>query len=131
MLGAESERELVEKIAKLAGSAATVAIVENVMQLAATLRASEILICNNSGPVHLASLLGVPTLSFMGPTVKTRWLPLGSHSLVLREDELPCIGCNLGYCRIRTHACMRDIRPDEAFAAYSRFHATSFPDSST
>ena len=123
VLGAENERELVERVVKLSGSGAVAAITGDVMQLAATIRASEILICNNSGPLHLASLLGVPSLSFMGPTVRARWTPLGSNAVVLRQDRLACIGCNLGYCRIRTHACMREIRPDEAFSAYFRFRA--------
>jgi ADP-heptose:LPS heptosyltransferase len=32
---------------------------------------------NDSGPGHLAGILGVPTVSVFGPTDPTRWRPLG------------------------------------------------------
>jgi hypothetical protein len=38
-------------------------------------------------------------------------MPMGNIHKVLRIDNLPCIGCNLGYCKIRTHDCMRLISP--------------------
>jgi ADP-heptose:LPS heptosyltransferase len=124
VVGAEDERGMVETIAKLAGDGAEAAIAADVLQLAATFRMSEVVICNNSGPLHLASLLGVPTLSFMGPTDKTRWSPLGENNVVLRRDALPCIGCNSGHCRIGTHACMQEISPDDALAGYLRLRLT-------
>ncbi len=120
VIGADSERKLVERIVELAGPGAKAVITRDVMDFVATLRDSDLLICNNSGPLHLAGLLGVPALSFMGPTVKSRWWPVDPSAVVLRRDELPCIGCNLGYCKIQTHDCMRLIKPDEAYAAYLR-----------
>ena len=70
------------------------------------------LVCNNSGPLHCAVALNIPTVSFMGPTVKEQWMPVGDIHHVLRKDDLPCIGCNLGRCKIKTHDCMRLIRPE-------------------
>jgi len=131
VLGAESERETVDNIVKRSGTGATAAIAKDVMQLAATIHSGDVMICNNSGPLHLAGLLGVPTISFMGPTVKSRWAPIGSHDVVLRRDNLACIGCNSGHCRIRTHACMKEITPDDAFAAYFRLRAMLLLESST
>lgn len=81
-------------------------------RFAAVLSRCDRLICNNSGPLHVAAALGIPTLSFMGPTVKETWEPIGDIHRVLRRNELPCIGCNQGSCRIRTHDCMRLILPD-------------------
>ncbi len=69
-------------------------------------------ICNNSGPLHMAAALGIPTISFMGPTVKERWMPVGDGHKVLRVDNLHCIGCNSGRCKIGTHDCMKRITPD-------------------
>ena len=120
VVGSEGERELVAEIVRLAGPGAESAISKDVLQLAATFMASEVVICNNSGPLHLASMLGIATLSTMGPTVKERWAPLGDNDVILRKDALPCIGCNRGSCRIRTHACMKEILPEAAFAAYLR-----------
>jgi ADP-heptose:LPS heptosyltransferase len=131
VLGAPSEGELVTDIVKRAGPGATAAITRNVLELAATIRASEVVICNNSGPLHLAGLLGVPTVSFMGPTLKHRWMPSGRYDVVLRRDDLPCIGCNRATCRIRTHACMKEITPEQAYTAYFRLRALLLLESST
>ncbi len=120
VVGGEPERKLVETIVNMAGIGAEPGIARDVLQLAATLQASEAVICNNSGPLHLASMLGIPTLSFMGPTVKQRWAPLGEHNVLLRRNDLPCIGCNSATCRIKTYACMREITPDDAFSGYLR-----------
>jgi lipopolysaccharide heptosyltransferase II len=70
-----------------------------------------VFICNNSGPLHLAVAQKIKTISFMGPTEKFRWMPIGSAHKVLRIDSLPCIGCKKEYCRIKTHDCMRLIKP--------------------
>ena len=131
VLGESQEGELVTDIVKRAGPGATAAITRSVMELAATIRASDVVICNNSGPLHLAGLLGVPTVSFMGPTIKDRWLPSGRHDVVLRRDDLPCIGCNRATCRIRTHACMKEITPEQAYTAYFRLRALLLLESTT
>ncbi|MFC2170560.1 glycosyltransferase family 9 protein [Calditrichota bacterium] len=39
------------------------------------LATASVVICNNTGPLHLAAALSVPTVSAMGPTVPWRWWP--------------------------------------------------------
>jgi ADP-heptose:LPS heptosyltransferase len=78
---------------------------------------ADVVVCNNSGPLHLAAALGTPTVSVMGPTVKERWMPIGSEHVVLRDHDLSCIGCNRGYCRIGTHDCMKNIAPSMVVSA--------------
>lgn len=124
VLGLESERLMLEEIAERSrGAAIPIVCSGEILPFAATLKGLDLLVCNNSGPLHLAGLLDVPTISFMGPTVKLRWWPLGSRARVLRKESLPCIGCNLSYCKIRTHACMTELTPKMAFSEYLRFSA--------
>ena len=119
VLGGESDRALIEEICRLSNGAVVSALTgESILQLAATLKRLDLLICNNSGPLHLADLLDIPTLSFMGPTVKELWWPRSFRARVLRCDDLACIGCNQGYCRVGTHACMTAITPDTAYEAF-------------
>jgi heptosyltransferase-2 len=80
----------------------------------------KVFICNNSGPLHLAVAQKIPTISFMGPTEKKRWMPIGSAHHVFRVDSLPCIGCKKGICPIKTHDCMRRITPLSVFNALNR-----------
>jgi len=75
---------------------------------------SKLFVGNNSGLLHIATALKVPTVSFMGPTVPWLWHPLGpsGKNIVFRKD-LPCSPCNKGMCA--NHECMSSITPEEVF----------------
>ncbi len=69
---------------------------------------SRLLITNDSGPLHIASIVGLPTVSFFGPETPYLYGPLGSEHHVFYEDIFcsPCIniynakasGCNNNIC---------------------------------
>jgi len=80
----------------------------------AALNRCNLLLCNNSGPLHVASALGVPTVSTMGPTIPHLWWPIGGIHTVLRKD-LPCSPCQRGRCK--WHDCMKLITVDEITGA--------------
>jgi heptosyltransferase-2 len=111
LLAGPAEESLVETITGRIRQKIPVFIEADLRKFLALLSQCQMLICNNSGPLHCATALGIPTISFMGPTVKAQWMPIGERHLVLRKDDLPCIGCNLGTCKIKTHDCMRLISP--------------------
>ncbi|MFH0882269.1 MAG: glycosyltransferase family 9 protein [bacterium] len=55
------------------------------MDLLAT---SQVAVCNNTGPMHLAAALGVPTISTMGPTIPWRWWPVSdAPTIVFRSGS--------------------------------------------
>jgi ADP-heptose:LPS heptosyltransferase len=89
----------------------------DIKTLVGLIHRADLMICNNSGPLHIAVAVNTPTISLMGPTIRERWMPIGEIHKVLRIDELSCIGCNLGYCKIKTHDCMRLIKPSIVFEA--------------
>lgn len=70
------------------------------------LRASAV-VGGDTGPLHLAALLGVPTLSLFGPTEPSVWAPEGARVLVSPEACAPCAGlaadidCGHGDCLAR------------------------------
>ena len=58
--------------------------------LLALLAAARSLLSNDSGPAHLAALLGTPTVTIFGTTSATVWRPLGALATVLAgnpQDE--------------------------------------------
>ncbi|MEK7450124.1 MAG: glycosyltransferase family 9 protein, partial [Planctomycetota bacterium] len=62
-----------------------------VKQAAYLLTRAKFLICNNSGLMHLAFLMGVPSISLWGATSLTRWGPLWDkekHSII--RADLDC-----------------------------------------
>lgn len=46
---------------------------------------------NDSGPGHLAGILGLPTVCLFGPTDPARWRPLGPRVTVLRGSPIEAI----------------------------------------
>jgi len=112
LFGGPGDEEIVDRILSLTKTRIVRCVTADIRSFAARLSQCRLLVCNNSGPLHVGAALGVPTVSFMGPTVRQRWYPRGDRHTVLRIDELPCIGCNAGTCRIGTHDCMWKIRPE-------------------
>ena len=82
-----------------------------------TLSHCSLLLCNNSGPLHIATALNIPTVSTMGPTVPYHWWPYGKDHIVLRKD-VDCSPCKNGICK--THECMELITTDDFIAAVER-----------
>lgn len=109
MFGGPGEEGLVNRISSMIHGDVPAYCGHNLRRFAALIYSCCVLICNNSGPLHIAVALGIPTISFMGPTNQARWMPIGAIHTVFRMDDLPCIGCNLGSCKIKTHDCMRLI----------------------
>ncbi len=62
---------------------------------------------NDSGPMHIASALGVPTVAIFGATDEEATGPTGPNSLVIRE-RVECSPCLLRECPI-DHRCMTAV----------------------
>lgn len=50
---------------------------QTLVELRGVLAAASVLVGNDSGPGHLAGILGIPTISIFGPKDPARWRPLG------------------------------------------------------
>jgi heptosyltransferase-2 len=46
-----------------------------------------LLVCNDSGPMHIAGALGVPTVAMFGPGIEQWFAPLGDGHEMLRPDS--------------------------------------------
>jgi ADP-heptose:LPS heptosyltransferase len=117
LFGGPDDKPLCQMIEIKAATAVGSFPASDIREFSALLAFCQVFVCNNSGPLHMAVALNVPTVSTMGPTVKSCWMPIGDFHKVFRMDQLPCIGCNLGYCKIKTHDCMRLITPVMVFQA--------------
>jgi ADP-heptose:LPS heptosyltransferase len=79
-------------------------------QLLAVLARARLVFGPDSGALHLAAAVGVPTLSLWGATSPERSTPWGFAALALR-GAAPCAPCFLGRCPIG-RVCMREITVD-------------------
>ena len=120
LIGGQGDHGLIGSILASSGERFVVFESSDLRQTVAVISQLNVLVCNNSGPLHIATALNVPTLSFMGPTEQGHWMPLGDNHEVLRQDDLDCIGCNSGTCARGDFACMRRIKPEEALGCIIR-----------
>jgi len=83
----------------------------SVSHLASILKRCILFISNDSGPVHIASSLGIPVISIFGrnqPGLSPRrWGPLGRLDKYLHKD-VGCIQCLAHNCK-KEFACLRAI----------------------
>jgi len=69
--------------------------------------ACEVYLTNDSGPMHIASALGVPTVAVFGATDDEATGPTGMRSRIVREP-VECSPCLLRECPI-DHRCMTRV----------------------
>ena len=71
-------------------------------------------VCVDSGPAHLASAAGVPTVALFGPTDPVRWRPYGPMHAAVYDQQLTCRPCNYQKtCQDRE--CLTMLSPDFVF----------------
>lgn len=75
----------------------------NIRGLMAFIEAADVLVANDSGPMHVGPAVGTPTLGLFGPGEPEIWFPYGSpHQYAYAE--VGCSHCGLDYCNLM--ACM-------------------------
>jgi heptosyltransferase-2 len=84
--------------------------------LAGVLAHLDLLITNDSGPMHLAAALGVRCIALFGPTDPRRTSPSGGGHTVLYEDRW-CSPCFRRRCPLLHHRCLKDIGVEAVVAA--------------
>ena len=84
-------------------------------QLMDELSACDALLTNDTGTMHLAAFLGIPTVAIFGSTEPALTAPLGDFHRVLRH-QVDCSPCFKRECPI-DFRCMTRIAPAEAAAA--------------
>ncbi|HEX7054066.1 MAG TPA: glycosyltransferase family 9 protein [Burkholderiales bacterium] len=86
-------------------------------ELAALIEQADLLVCNNTGPAHLAAALGTPVVDLYALT-NPQHTPWQVPSRVLNHD-VPCRNCYKSVCPAGHHDCLRRVAP-EAVAAAAR-----------
>jgi len=118
VLGGPEEKEYLEELWKGLPSHHTQRLVSlvgktNPQALAAVLDQCKLLITNDTGPMHVAAAVGIPTLALFGSTSPTWTRPFGlGHEVIYKSVECsPCFQktCPIGYI------CLNQITVDEVF----------------
>ena len=117
VIGSGADKYLGEKIREMCG-ADTVNLCGRTSLLGTTeiLKLSEVLVTNDSGPMHLAASVRTPcVVAFSARDFPVKWYPLGEGHVVLRKD-VPCSPCFLDEC-LNKNICSAEIHVDEVWEA--------------
>lgn len=121
IFGGPSEAEIAHEIASLCpGHAKDIMIMAgktNIRQLASLISECDAFITNDSGPMHMASALLVPTVAIFGSTDSTATGPFGEGHKII-SSNLPCAPCLERECPEGHLKCMTGITGDEVFSAF-------------
>jgi len=115
LLTSPGERRQAETIASTGETLPVIGEDGDVLQLAAAISHCSVVITNDSGPLHLATALAVPSVSIFGPTDPARTVIPGA-SRVMRRD-IGCAPCYKRECPLRHHRCMGEIGVDDVYSA--------------
>jgi ADP-heptose:LPS heptosyltransferase len=114
------EQALLAEFRTLAPAAPVLAAVPNLAVFLAILSRAQLFISGDTGPLHFAAGLGVPTISLFGATSATLWAPLGERHQVLQGSRCSCDG-HTGVCLAAQH-CLAAISPDTVLNRIEQVH---------
>jgi ADP-heptose:LPS heptosyltransferase len=85
-------------------------VVPDLPTFLAVLKRARLFISGDTGPLHFAAGLGVPTIGLFGPSPAGKWAPLGPGHRVLQTDNCTC-GGDTAVC-LSASPCMAAILPE-------------------
>jgi heptosyltransferase-2 len=75
---------------------------------------ADLLLCNDSGPAHIAAACGKPVIPIFGPTDPDWFFPWGNRQHVVIRDICPWRPC-FDYCKFSEPHCLTKLSPEIAW----------------
>jgi len=118
LFGGPGEDNLIQTIQKTMKHTPIHATGIRLRQFAALVEKCSLFLCNDSGPMHMAAALGVPTAAIFGPTDHVRWKPLNKKAVIVRRD-MDCWPCSAHRCK-REFECIKSLPVNDVLDAGCR-----------
>jgi len=117
------EQLLVNELKRHAPDAPVLLAVPDLAAFLAVLKRAEVFIAGDTGPLHFAVGLGVPTIALFGPTSAVQWAPVGPHHQILIGAPCSCQG-SADVCESASH-CLVAISPDQVLQCLRKLLASA------
>jgi lipopolysaccharide heptosyltransferase II len=92
------------------------------------IRKADLMVSNDTGPMHIAAALGTPLVPIFGPTAPARTGPYGQLEYALQAARLPCVPCMKPSCHNPIPLeCLAAITPAQVYSAGMRRLESSGP----
>ena len=116
LIGSKNETDAANQVSTAIGDAAVdLSGKTDIVQLAAVLSRCDLVIANDSGPMHLASAVGTPVVGLFGSTDPVATGPLGPHRIV--SSNVDCAPCLKRRCEKGDYRCLQEIQPEQVVRA--------------
>lgn len=86
----------------------------SLMASVALLKKAAVYLGVDTGPMHIAAMVGTPVVALFGPTHPERVGPYGIHHAVIQADNLDCLCCRKRLCNHQR--CMQGITVERVYA---------------
>lgn len=86
----------------------------NLSALAALMKKTNLLICNDSAVMHIASYFDIPIVAIFGITDDEKYAPWSQDFSVVKK-ELFCRPCEKAICKFGTLECLSRVQVDDVF----------------
>jgi len=119
LTGTKFERHLCDNInAELRGITINTAGEYTLEETAALIERSKMMICSNTGILHVSACVGTLTIGLHGPTNPAKWGAYNKRAIVIQSDKFcsPCLYLGHDY-GCRTPTCMLHVTVDEVYLA--------------
>lgn len=108
VLGGPAERALTAAVAAAEPLALDLGGRTDLVDLAAILSLCDLVVTNDTGPMHLAGAVGTPTVSLWGSSDPAEVAQTGSADTRVSGAELPCAPCRRNHCHRRGRGTVLD-----------------------
>jgi heptosyltransferase-2 len=98
VLGGPGDRPLTSNVASSLEGVIDAGGKTDLVGLAAALAACDLLVTNDTGPMHLAGAVGTPTVTLWGSSSPAEVRPVGARDARVTGPDLPCKPCFKNHC---------------------------------
>jgi ADP-heptose:LPS heptosyltransferase len=132
LIGLKDDAVLARDLKTQVGSEACIDLTgytKSIRELLMLMHASRLLITNDGGPSHFATVTPIQTMVFFGPETGKLYGPLGKKTIIL-ESGIACSPCLTAYNHRLTfcdgdNQCLKRIAPDPVLAQALQYLGTA------
>ena len=115
------EQALTDELKQIVPGVPVLPLVPQLATFLAVLKRARVFISGDTGPLHFAAGLGVPTISLFGPSDPERFAPQGKKHHLLKTALCPC-GPGESRC-LNADYCLDTITAEQVFATLTEVFA--------
>lgn len=124
IFGGQKEAPIIETIARESKNLISVAGKLDIRESASIIGRCRVFVSTDSGPMHIAQAMEVPTIALFGPDDPLITGPITGTYEVIQKD-IPCVPCRSKSCEIGVK-CMKNISPQEVISVLRSFLSEAY-----